>query len=76
MTRGYMVFSKNVQVKDNKADIVIPTSNEMAPSARLIVYGVRPENKEIIVGSMDIKVSGLMKNNVRFRLNFLRILVK
>uniref|UniRef100_A0A915JB76 TEP1-F n=1 Tax=Romanomermis culicivorax TaxID=13658 RepID=A0A915JB76_ROMCU len=64
MTRGYMVFIKNVNVKNRAAQVKIPTTAEMAPKARLIVYGVRPDNKEIVVSAMDLKVDGLLQNKV------------
>lgn len=36
----------------------------MTPSARVIVYGVQEENKEIVVGALDMKVDGIFRNNV------------
>lgn len=41
----------------------------MAPKSRLIVYSVRPDNKEVLVDATDFKVDGLFRNNVSFYSN-------
>lgn len=49
---------------NNEAEIRIATSNEMASASEIIVYAVRPDNKEIVASSAIFKVAGLFKNNV------------
>lgn len=55
---------QSVNLVNNEADINVPITSEMAPSARIIVYGIRPDNKEIVVNLVVFKVSGLFRNNV------------
>lgn len=64
MTRGYMVLSQDVALKGEETELSFPTTNEMAPKSRIVVYAVRPDNKEILVDAMDFRVEGLFKNNV------------
>lgn len=33
----------------------------MAPKSRLVVYAIRPSNKEILVDATDFKVEGLFR---------------
>lgn len=64
MSRGNMVYSTDIKVKGQSAAFKIPVTHEMAPKARVIAYGVRSDNHEILVDAMDIQVSGLFINNV------------
>jgi hypothetical protein len=41
----------------------------MSPSARLIVYTIRPSNQEILVDATDFKVDGLFQNEVKLSLD-------
>lgn len=61
-----MVYSSYIKLTDSKAEFKVPISHEMAPKARVIAYGVRSDNKEILVDALDLKVAGLMTNNVRY----------
>ncbi|GMT28413.1 hypothetical protein PFISCL1PPCAC_19710 [Pristionchus fissidentatus] len=64
MSRGSVLLSKEIPVNDDHATISFTTTNQMSPKARLIVYSVRPTNKEVLVDATDFKVEGLFRNNV------------
>lgn len=48
---------------NREAEIKLQTTREMAPNARVIVYGVQ-RNKEIVVDAFDLKIDGIFRNNV------------
>ena len=64
MARGRMVISKDVAMTNQLGSVSFETTEEMAPKSRLIVYGIREGNNEILVDAMDFKVEGMFRNKV------------
>jgi CD109 antigen len=69
MARGSVILSQVQQVNGDLATITFTASSQMAPSARLIVYAIRPSNQEILVDATDFKVDGLFQNEVSLALD-------
>lgn len=64
MSKGYVLRSEEKVIEGRETEIKLKATADMAPKSRLIVYAIRPENKEILVDAMDITVTGLFRNNV------------
>lgn len=64
MNKNRVVFFNNVKITNKMAEIKIQTNTDMTPSARVIVYSVQTQNKEIIVDALDLYVDGIFRNNV------------
>ncbi len=73
MSRGTMLLSGTVTASGEEAAVAFDTTPEMAPKARLIVYAIRSDNKEIVVDAADFKVDGLFKNKVSLLTSLLGI---
>lgn len=71
MARGRMVLTKNLALSNNLGSVQFQTTEEMAPKARVIAYGIRDDNHEVLVDAMDFKVEGMFKNKVGCRLAIL-----
>ncbi|CAK5056371.1 unnamed protein product [Meloidogyne enterolobii] len=72
VARGIVVLSEQIafpQEGQTNAIINFEATPQMAPKARLVVYAIRPKNKEIIVDAVDFKVEGLFRNNVTLTSN-------
>uniref|UniRef100_A0AC34F584 Alpha-2-macroglobulin bait region domain-containing protein n=1 Tax=Panagrolaimus sp. ES5 TaxID=591445 RepID=A0AC34F584_9BILA len=69
ISRGSVVLSQEIPVNGDLATVTFTATNEMAPSARLVVYAIRTANKEILVDALDFKVNGLFKNDVSLSLD-------
>lgn len=65
MSKGIIVYSKIFKVTSKAVQITIPITQDMVPKARLIVYGIQPDNNEIVVDALDIKTTGLFRNDVQ-----------
>lgn len=48
VARGIVVLSQDLSLNGDSAGISFTATNQMAPKARLIVYGIRPQNKEVL----------------------------
>lgn len=57
-------MSGNYSMTGKKLNFKIKATAEMAPKSRIIVYAIRPSNKEILVDALDFRVKGLFVNNV------------
>ncbi|VDO96673.1 unnamed protein product [Soboliphyme baturini] len=64
ISRGFIVWNGMADCVDRRAQFSFSVTHEMAPSARLLVYAIRPENNEVMAASRDIKVNGIFENNV------------
>ncbi|KAK0422305.1 hypothetical protein QR680_007497 [Steinernema hermaphroditum] len=69
MSRGSIVLSQDIPMDSETTTISFAATNQMAPKSRLLVYAVRPSNKEILVDATDFKVDGLFRNNVSLSLD-------
>ncbi|XP_076337600.1 CD109 antigen-like isoform X2 [Tachypleus tridentatus] len=65
MGRGDIVFAQTVKVPDvtmHKFSFLL--THRMAPKARVVVYYVRKENKEIVADSVNFEVDGVFRTGV------------
>lgn len=70
IAKGAIVLVKDIATsKQSTIDITIPITHRMTPNARLLVYYIRDENKEIIVDALNFNVDGTFKTPVTLSSN-------
>ncbi|CAD5206260.1 unnamed protein product [Bursaphelenchus okinawaensis] len=69
IARGSIVLSQEQSMNGDLVTVTFTTTPQMAPSARLVVYAIRPDNREVLVDAMDFKVEGLFRNDVSLNID-------
>ncbi|KAH7637287.1 cd109 antigen-like protein [Dermatophagoides farinae] len=71
MAKGDLVLARNVRSirRRTTEQIVITINHRMTPRARLLVYYIRDENKEIVADSLSFNVDGTFKTPVSISSN-------
>ena len=65
IARGVVVLTKDISINSDTAVISVNVTDKMTPKARLIAYGIRPKNHEILVDVIDFACDGLFRNKVK-----------
>ena len=65
IARGVVVLTKDLSINSNTAVISVNVTDKMTPKARLIAYGIRAKNHEILVDAIDFVCDGLFRNKVK-----------
>ncbi|XP_013779799.1 CD109 antigen-like [Limulus polyphemus] len=65
MGRGDIIYAQMVKVPEvSTYNFSFPLNHRMAPKARVIVYYVRDENKEVIADAVNFEVDGIFRTEV------------
>ncbi|KHJ45659.1 alpha-2-macroglobulin family protein, partial [Trichuris suis] len=73
ISKGAIVHMSKIAMDDLRGTLQFEATAKMAPKSRVLIYGVLPDSKEIIVDALDLKVDGAYTNNIRLRINPSRV---
>ena len=69
MSRGNIVMGNEFVMRGKSGFIESTATPDMAPKSRLIIFAVREENNEILVDSIDFRVTGIFQNDIKLSIN-------
>ncbi|CDW53810.1 A macroglobulin complement component family [Trichuris trichiura] len=73
ISKGAIVHMSKIAMEDLRGTLEFEATAKMAPKSRVLVYGILPDSKEIIVDALDLKVDGAYTNSISLRINPSRV---